>query len=81
MSVCTSGDGNNSPAQGFICPATLAGYRGFCIHDGGAILVRHQGCRAIIQGGPPVVFLAGVLSVCVGCWSSVYAVLACPVLP
>jgi hypothetical protein len=79
MSVCTGGEGNNSLARGFVGPAALAGRWGCCVRDGGAILVGHQQCRALIQEGPPLVFLAGVLSVCVLGRSSVYAAPASPV--
>jgi hypothetical protein len=81
MSVCTDGDGNNSLAWGFAGLVTLAGLRGYCIHDGGAILNGHWGCRTLIQEGPPLVFLADVLLVCLWCWSLVYAAPASPVLP
>jgi hypothetical protein len=37
------------------------------------------GHGAIIQEGPPLVFLAGVLPVCVWCWSLVYVTPASPV--
>jgi hypothetical protein len=38
-----------------------------------AILIGHLGHRALVQVGPPLVFLAGVLSVCIWHWSLVYA--------
>jgi hypothetical protein len=79
MSVCTGGDENNSLARGFVGPAALVGRHGCCVRDGGAVLIGHRGCRALIQEGPPLVFLAGVLLVCVRCWSSVYAFPASPI--
>jgi hypothetical protein len=63
----------NSLARGFVGPATLVGHRGCCVCDGRAVYVGHRGCEALIQGDPPLVFLAGVLPVCVWCWSLVYA--------
>jgi hypothetical protein len=39
MSVCTSGDRNNSLVQGFVGPATLANHQGCCICDGEVILI------------------------------------------
>jgi hypothetical protein len=78
MSVCTGGDGNNSLARGFVGPTALAGRRGYCIHDGEAIHIRHQGCGALVQEGSPLVFLTGVLPICVWHWSMVYAALASP---
>jgi hypothetical protein len=79
MRVRTGDDGNNSLAQGFVGPTTLVGRRGCHIRDGGAILVGHQGCGALIQEGPPLVFLARALSVCVWYWSSVYAAPSSPI--
>jgi hypothetical protein len=63
MSVYTRGDKNNSLNQGFVGSAALAGHRGCCLHDGGHVLIRHWGCRVLIQECLPLVFLAGVLPV------------------
>jgi hypothetical protein len=79
MSVCTGADENNTFAWGFVGSIALAGCWGYCISDGGTILVGHWRCRALVQGGLPLVFLAGVLLVCVWCWSSVYAAAASPI--
>jgi hypothetical protein len=79
MSVCTGGDGNKSLAQGFACLTGLTGCWGYCIRDGGAILIGHRGCGALIQEGSPLVFVASVLLGCAWCWSSVYAALASPI--
>jgi hypothetical protein len=79
MSVCIGGDGNNSHAQGFVGPAALADHRGYCIHDRGAILIGHRGCRALVQEGLPLVFLTNTLLVCRWCWSSVYAAPSSPI--
>jgi hypothetical protein len=61
------GDRNNSLNLGFVGSVTLTGHRGCLLRDGGGVLVRHRGCRALIQGGPPLLFLVGVLLVCVWC--------------
>jgi hypothetical protein len=65
--------------QGFVDPATLADHQGCCVRDGEAVLVGHRGCGALVQEGPSLVFLVGVFSVCVWCWSSVYAASASPI--
>jgi hypothetical protein len=43
------------------------------------VLIGHRGSRALIQEGMPLVFLAGVLRVCVWHWSLVYAAPASPI--
>jgi hypothetical protein len=60
MSVCTGGDRNNSLNRGFVGFAALSGHRGYCLHDGGGVLIGHQGCGALIQEDPPLVFLVDV---------------------
>jgi hypothetical protein len=45
----------------------------------GAIFVGHQGCRALIQEGPSLVFLAGVIPICAWCCMLVYVAPASPV--
>jgi hypothetical protein len=67
MIICTGGDRTNSVTRGFIGPTTLTDRRGYYVRDGGAILVGHRGCRALVQEGPPLVFLATVLPVCIWC--------------
>jgi hypothetical protein len=79
MCVCPSGDGNNSLAQGFVGPAALAGRLGYHFCHGRVILIGHQGCGALVQEGPPLVFLVSVLSVCAWCWSSIFATPASPI--
>jgi hypothetical protein len=54
---------DSSLTQGFIGPAVFVGHWGCRGHDGRAILIGHQGHRALIQEGLPLVFLAGVLLV------------------
>jgi hypothetical protein len=65
MSVCTGGDMNNSLNRGFVGSTALTGHWGYCLHDGRAVLVEHWGCGALIEEGRPLVFLVGVLLVCV----------------
>jgi hypothetical protein len=53
--------------RGFIGPTVRTGHQSRRGHDGGAVLIEHQGRGALIQEGPPWVFLVGVLPVCVWC--------------
>jgi hypothetical protein len=76
---CIGGNGDNSLTWGFIGVIVLAGCRNYCVHDGGAILIGHWGCGAVVQEGPPLVFLAGVLPICV--WSWLLLVYAAPASP
>jgi hypothetical protein len=57
-------DGVDSPTWGFACPVILAGRRGCHGHDGDAVLIKSWEREARTQEGPPLVFPAGVLSVC-----------------
>jgi hypothetical protein len=59
------GDENSSLTRGFVGPTILTGHQSCCSHDGGAILIGHRGHGALIQEVPPLVFLVGVLPVCV----------------
>jgi hypothetical protein len=57
MSVCIHSDKNNSLTQDLLGSATLADRWGSCVRDGGAILIEHRGCRAIIRSARPWSFL------------------------
>jgi hypothetical protein len=52
---------------GFIGPTVRTSHQSHCGHDGGAVLIGHRGHGALVQEGPPWVFLVGVLPVCVWC--------------
>jgi hypothetical protein len=80
MSVCTSDDRNNSPNRGFVGSIAITVCRGYCLHVDRVVLIGRQGCRALIHEGPPLVFLACVLPVCVWCCLSIYAAPASLVL-
>jgi hypothetical protein len=67
MSVYTGGDRNNSLNWGFVGSAALTVRWGCCLRGGGAVHVVRRGCRALVHMGPPMVFLAGVLPVCLWC--------------
>jgi hypothetical protein len=62
---CAGCDGNNLLALGFVGPAVLVGY--CCCHDrnGGTVLVGLWKCGVPIQEGPAMVFLVGVILICV----------------
>jgi hypothetical protein len=60
-------------AQGCVGPAVLTSRQIYYGHDGGSSSSGTRGHRALIQEGPPLVFLAGVLPVCVRLWLLDYA--------
>jgi hypothetical protein len=60
---CPSSDVDSSLTQGFVGPTIFAGHCGCCSHDGKAIFVGHWGCGALVEEGPPFVFLSSVLPV------------------
>jgi hypothetical protein len=51
---------NNSLTRGLVGSAALAGHRGHCFCDGGAILVGPRGYGDLAQEGPPLVLHASV---------------------
>jgi hypothetical protein len=79
MSVYPNCASNNSLIRGFVGSIDPVGRRSCCIRDGGAVLVTHQGCGALVQEGPPLVFPVGVLLVRTWCWLPFYAAPASPV--
>jgi hypothetical protein len=64
---------------GFAGPAILATCQSCRSHDGEAVLIWHRWCRALIEEGPPLVFLIGVLPVCGWHCPLIYVTLASPV--
>jgi hypothetical protein len=67
---------DNSLTQSLVGSIAFADCRSYCTYEGGVILNVHQGCRILIQEGPPFVFLVGVLPVCMRCIFPMYAILA-----
>jgi hypothetical protein len=64
---------------GFVGSAVLADHQSCRDHDGEAVHVRLRGCRAPVQQGMPLVFLAGILLVCAWFCPLIYIALASPV--
>jgi hypothetical protein len=71
--------GHECCAGGFVGLAVLTSHQSCHDHVGRAVLFGYLKRKDLVQEGPPLVFLAGVLSVCVWHWSSVYAAPASPV--
>jgi hypothetical protein len=72
-------DGDSSLTWGFVDPAILTGHRSSHNHDGGAILIVLRGCGALIEKGPPLIFLASVLPVCAWRCPLIYTTPASPI--
>jgi hypothetical protein len=68
---------DSSFTQGFMGPTVFARHLGCHDHDGRVVLIGQRGHGALIQEGPPLIFLLGVLPI----WhcSLVYVASASPV--
>jgi hypothetical protein len=58
---------DNLVTQSLVGSIACTSYRSHCVRDRGVVLLKHRGCRALIQEGLPLVFATDVFPVHMWC--------------